>query len=1001
MIPFLKSIGKAYLSRYKDLSEFCFVFPNKRGGTFFMKYLREECTRRPVVAPEVMTITDFVGMLSGHVVASRLDMLFLLYESYREVKGLPAGGEGDALADDFDSFRGWGETVLADFSEVDQCLVPYAEIFKNVKDFREITSNFLNEEQRKIMSEYFGHTDYGDPTSFWKNFSDESDISELKGRFLRLWQILSPLYENFSAKLRERGLATTGGSYRLAAETLMELGRDALPYKKVVMVGFNALSMSEHSIFAALRDSEGYEGMDSFADFFWDATGPILAGGENSASRFVRANIRRYPAPGWALPFLRESDSRDMPRLRVVSSPSKSAQAKIAGTLLAEQRARLSESEINEAKVAVVLPDEGLLLPMLYSLPEGMGDVNLTMGYSLRLTSVVSFVSLLRLIGGRVRKSGTLPAFYHKDIRLFLGHPFSHALVGRAAIGDIISFLDRHHRALITFEELKGFSEEAASLLNVGTLDHNPSSTLSYIKGVLRRVAAALEEDDVAIDNPRLDIDHINVYVGALTRLEDILSEYSLSMRPATVMRLVDRLLAGESVGFEGEPLTGLQVMGILETRSVDFDYLTILSMNERVMPRKARTRSFIPDTLRRAYGMPPSTYSESIFSYYFFRMISRAREVTMIYDARTGVGGGSGDVSRYILQLQHLYAKGMIERQDWKFRLSGKVSADASIVKTPEVMALLEEFSREKGKNFSASCLASYRECEVKFFYRNVLGIDTDPAPSEYIDAIMLGNIVHDVMLNLYVPAKCHGKFLKSPLLIEREALKEWYSDTDLLGHLVRRAVNRLHFRMPEEEWGKPLSGGAEMVAGQVLRQIRRIIRHDMALAPFRILGGEINETLRIPLPSGRVVNFRFAIDRLDEVVCDDGVRRRRIVDYKTGALKQSADDWQTVFRGDYKSEQLFQLMTYAWLLGKSSGADGNDDVRMEIYHLPGMMKNSKRELPRIGEEFVTSFKPYAAMFAEGMESMLEGVFSNVSFEAPSDESRCDHCDLRSLCHR
>ena len=1002
MIPFLKSIAKAYASRYSDLSEICFIFPNKRSGTFFLKYLKEECLRGPRLSPEVMTITDFVALLSERVVASRLDQLFLLYDSYRELKGLPMVADGEALADDFDSFRSWGETVLADFSEVDQYMVPHAEIFKNVKDYREITTNFLTEEQKQVMAEYFGHAEYGDPSQFWKNFNDTASLSDLKEKFVRLWQILSPLYEVFASKLEDRGLTTTGASYRQAVEALREKkGHGALPFKKVVAVGFNALSASEGAIFAELRDSEGFPGLDAYADFIWDATGPILTTGVNSASKFVRSNIRRFPAPEWVMPFLKASDNKEMPRLRVVAAPSKSAQVKIAGNLLAEQRERLSASEISDAKVAVVLPDEGLLLPMLYSLPEGMGNVNLTMGYSLRLTSVVSFVSLLRMINGRLRVAGEETSLYHKDVRLFLGHPFTHALVGSEVIGKITAYLDKHHLATITVTDIRSFSPVAADIMAGVGADKSPSNTIAYIDGVLAKVEEALVNDDNMLINQRLDVDHITVYRNALRRLDDILADYSVSMRSATVFRLVDRLLVGEKVGFEGEPLTGLQVMGTLETRSVDFDYLTIVSMNERVMPRRARSRSFIPDSLRRGYGMPPSNYAESIFAYYFFRMISRAKEVTMIYDARTGGGVGGSGASRYILQLQHLFAKGMIERQDWKFRLSGKKPSDPSVEKTPDVAKLLKEFEQPDGRNFSASSLSNYRECEVRFFYNSVLGINTDPEPSEYIDAIMLGNILHNVMLNVYVPQKYQKIFLPTPLLIERDRLKRIYDDTSFLWLLVTRAVNKEHFRLKEEELSRPLSGGAKMIGRQILDMARRVIRHDMKLTHFRILGGEIAETLRIALPSGRTVNFRFAIDRLDEITGPDGKKRRRIVDYKTGSLKQVAESEGEVFCGDYKSEQLFQLMTYAWLLGKSSGANGNDDVVLEIYHVPGMVGNYKAELPKIGEETVESYAPYASMFSSGMEEMLEGIFSKERFEATLDEKRCEHCQLRALCRR
>lgn len=999
MIPFLQSIANAYATRYsQNLSEICFVFPNKRSGTFFLNYLKDKLIR-PHLSPEIMTITDFVGLLSGKVVASRLDQLFLLYDSYRELKGLPKEENGEILVEDFDSFRSWGETVLADFSEVDQYMVPYNEIFKNVKDYREITSNFLTEEQREIMSEYFGHNEYGDPSKFWKNFEDSENLSDLKVSFIRLWQMLTPLYENFKKRLEDRELTTTGGSYKVAVETLKKDGIQALPYKKIVAVGFNALSASENAIFAAMRDAQGYEGFDNFCDFVWDATGPILEGTINSASKFVRSNIRRFPAPEWIMEYLRKSSTKVMPRLRIVASPSKSAQAKIAGNLLADLRQRIGAGEINDAKVAVVLPDEALLLPMLYSLPEGMGDVNLTMGYSLRLTSVVSFVSLLRMLQGRIRKSNGKVFFYHKDLRLFLGHPFSHVLFGGETIGKILDFMDKHHKAMVSLEEIKSFSEKAALLLDVTTLDNHPSKTIGYIDGVLQNVAVAIENESSLLINSRLDKDHITVYRDALCRLNDILKDYDLLMKPSTVFRLVDRLLSGEKVGFEGEPLTGLQVMGTLETRSVDFDYITILSMNERVMPRRARSRSFIPDSIRQAFGMPPSNYAESIFAYYFFRMISRAKEVNMIYDARTGGGTGGSGVSRYILQLQHLFAKGEIERQDWKFLLSGKEKTDPSVEKTPEILTLVKEFATSGGKNFSASSLSAYRECEVKFFYKSVLGINTDPEPTEYIDAIMIGNILHDVMLNIYVPEKYQKKFLSKPIVIDKKDLEGIISNPAFVRMLITQSINRLHFRLKPEEHQRSLSGGAEMVATQIFTQVIHVLRHDLTIAPFKILGCEIDETLHISLSSGRIVNFRFAIDRLDEIIID-GKPQVRIVDYKTGHLAQDSPDEESLFTGDHTSKQLFQLFTYAWLLGKSSGGHSNDDIRVEIYHVPGMAKD-RGCLPKIGEETVTSYGEYSTAFATGIEEMIDSVFEKPKFDATDDDERCLFCELRTLCRR
>lgn len=231
MIPFLKSVAKAYSSRYSDLSEFCFLFPNKRSSIFFIKYLHELNKDRMLLSPEVKTQVEFVGDLSGRVVASRLDLIFLLYESYREMLGF---GIADPEGVEFDSFRSWGETVLSDFSEADQYLVDVESLFKNVKDYREITSNFLTEEQKNVLAEYFGRTDFGDTDGFWKNFDgEENELSEVKRKFLYLWRIMFPLYESLNKKLESLGLATTGGMYKKGVERLRKRVLELCPIKRL------------------------------------------------------------------------------------------------------------------------------------------------------------------------------------------------------------------------------------------------------------------------------------------------------------------------------------------------------------------------------------------------------------------------------------------------------------------------------------------------------------------------------------------------------------------------------------------------------------------------------------------------------------------------------------------------------------------------------------------------------------------------------------------------
>ncbi|MDE5874352.1 MAG: PD-(D/E)XK nuclease family protein, partial [Muribaculaceae bacterium] len=312
----------------------------------------------------------------------------------------------------------------------------------------------------------------------------------------------------------------------------------------------------------------------------------------------------------------------------------------------------------------------------------------------------------------------------------------------------------------ISVAELRGISQEMGDVLDPTRLGEIPQEVVEYIRYVLNKVKEKLPKEESVGIKSRLDEDHIEIYLRALQRLSDLLDEYAINMRQATVFRLVDRILAGETVGFKGEPLTGLQVMGSLETRSIDFEHLFVLSMNEKIMPMRARRRTFIPDSLRHAYGMPPSNYAESIFAYYFYRMISRAKEVTLLYDARNSGGISSGYVSRYIVQLRELFAKGEIEEEEWKFTLTGKTESESDIAKTEDVMKLLQPYEDEKSKkNFSASSLNDYRECQARFFYRDVMGINTDPALSEFIDAIGVGNILHELMEALYLPPELRGK--------------------------------------------------------------------------------------------------------------------------------------------------------------------------------------------------------------------------------------------------
>ena len=1016
--PFLESVACAYHSNFDDMSEFCFVFPNKRAGTFFLKHLQDTSKERTIMAPRVTSITDFVAELADHDVASRIDLLFRLYNIYvggvGEIGGVGEVGEMGRkrkLFSDFDSFRSWGETLLSDFSEVDLYDVDADSLFKNVKDYREIASSFLTEEQIEVMERYFGYTPgLWEVERFWRNMEPPSDI---KNKFLLLWQQMAPLYHALNESLHSERLCTSGGAYRLALRRLKREGKKILPWKKVVLVGFNALSTTEALIFEELKGLPAEDGvMGEYAEFFWDGTGPVLSDALNDAASFLKYNRKNFPSPSWADSWMKESNTESMPSiLTAIGAPSNAAQGKVAGSKVGELIAEEGVDEIKGAKVAVVLPDENMLMPFLYALPEGLEAVNLTMGYSLRMTSVMSFIYHLRRVRATERQAGDDIAFYHEDLRLLLSHPYMHAVAGSKTISEINAYLNHHHKITLSLSELSRFSQSLGDILRILPEDAPVSAIISYLEDVMVIVSAALDSANAGVLKSRIDRSHIEVYRDALRRLDYACSEHGIEMGMTGVFTMVDKLLGGEQVTFEGEPLEGLQVMGLLETRALDFDRLIILSMNDRVMPRKSSGRTFIPDSLRHGYGLPYSNYREDLFSYYFYRMISRAREVTMIYDARSSSGMRSGGMSRYLMQLRYLYARDLLKFENHKFLLSPTVSETKDVEKNELVMSQLKEFTiRGSHRNFSASALRNYFICPVKFYYENVMGLRADNESSEYIDAVGLGNVVHEVMFHLYFPEGKRKIYLEKPIRMEAEDINRMIEDEATLYSLVTESINRLHFHLDEEHLDTPLEGAAALVGDKIVSQIKDVLSYDLTLAPFELAGGEISGLVEWPLDdAGKSVNMKYAIDRLDIITLPDGTKSYRIVDYKTGNAHVKARNIEAIFNGDEDARNFFQLMLYANLMNFDRGTDV--PVRLAIYQISELGKNGET-LPTIGRpaepgkratyDRLTSHLDRNEEFLEKTGEILAEIFDpEVPFVAADDDEKCKYCNLAHLCGR
>lgn len=1107
--PFLESVAKAYLSRFgKDgfpnAYECCFVFPNKRAGTFFLKYIKENA-REWMLAPEVTTITDLVTRLSGRIVNNRIDLIFLLYNCYCELLDPQLPPEEREKLVSFDSFRKWGETVMQDFNEIDMQIADSGrkaeEIFQNVADFRNISSSFLNEEQRKVIEEYFGyHFSDSYDSQFWTSLnykSPETSNGEnknfLREKFIELWKILSPLYNLYHQKMEKEHIISSGGAYRIAVERLSEAMdvedgetlRELLPFKKMVMVGFNALSVAERQLFNILKKIrsvdiyEAPEGSDKyFVDFLWDATGPVLRDFENSAGRFVRINRSHYPSPEWTKEFINLSDTDSFPAtLEAVGAPSGVMQVKIATEIIKnlhsqiEERKKETDSKENpfdEARVALVVPDENLLLPLLYSIPKEIPNVNLTMGYPLRLTAVTSFLQLIRKMQLARRDSKDYNGYNFEQVSDLLSHPLAHSIFPTEAISRFLRRMQILHISVVKFgkdlAELErsnhhpkkdtGARDLKRALNTIfKPLDKNASSeeVIRYYDDILALLEDSINYKSGTLLKGNLELHHIIAWRDALRRFEDSIRRHQVKLGIGATMAEIFRLLQAEVVAFEGEPLKGLQIMGMLETRAIDFDYLIVVGLNDRTIPGRMRQRSFIPNIIRMGYGMPPNTYQEDLFGYYFYRMLSRARHATFIYDSR--ITGFTGGISRYLQQLRYIYAKDRLKQIDYKFKLSPTDYSEVEISKKSELASRrLDEYIKDERtegyRSLSASLLKSLTACGVKFYFKGILDMTDNPAPTPSINRITEGNIVHKVMQDLYVRDKAlQKKWLgesggtepTAPIEISEEYLKNLLTDegrAEILEMVKKEIMDQYYHRGPDAEW----ITDSDIQAVIILNQICDILKYDLSFAPFRIFGVEINEKVDYTLPDGRKVTIKYIIDRIDDIndlnkedseVIDKEVRKNlRIVDYKTGGSGIEASSLESLFDSDYRKDNLLQLLLYSLLINLHREQLGQAPInfRPRIYPVGRLNlrkthfkqfktgerkgewyrdKNDKDRVPIIGDFFIEDIQsmpdgetPVIDSFRHLLDKCLMELFNkDISWKAIPKPDECHGCVFFNAC--
>ena len=953
---FLHRIAQAFYTEYgADIRKFTFVFPNRRAGLFFRKYLME-IIERPIFSPEIITVTVCFFNASTRKMADRTAELFRLYRIYRKIS---------RTSEDFDAFGFWGEMLLADFNDVDKYRVDASKLFKNVTELKEIdwSAEYLTEEQQKAIRH------------FWNHFLPTID-SKTKEEFIAIWKVLLPLYEQFTAELLSENTATEGMIFREVTELLKK--NETPEYftgKNFVFVGFNALTKTEQTLFVELQKR-------GQADFYWDYEAEELRDVDNQASLFYKANTNQFPSK---LQIESKSTRLSEKSFELIAIPSAVGQTKEVYNLLAELYPENS-SEKEWITTAVVLPDEGLLVPLLHSIPENIENVNITMGFPLKASPVSGLMENIFELQRRINSRGQ---FYHLVVSALLNHQYINTLCSNDA-GNILQQMIKTNSVYVE----GAVFEQNDILKTIFRKKNSPAEFIDYLLEVLQTLNLAWQHIANETGKHTLECDFLYQYYLTINRIREVMKsagEFEMSLD--TLIRLIRQLITGITIPFEGEPLNGLQVMGMLETRGLDFENLIICSFNEGVFPKKASSNSFIPNNLRRAFEMPTFEYQDAISAYNFYRLIQRTKRIYFLYDNRSE-GMQTGEVSRFAHQLHYHYGVDF-KQINISYDVSIQPESTITVHKSPEVLDKLNAYlmDGDEARALSASSLITYLLCPLKFYFTQIEGIKEQDEVQETLDGGNFGTILHDTMALLYEPYK--GKFL------EKSTLDDIRKNDFHIDSTINRAFAKSFYKQKQGADEPVELEGKNLLDARVIKNyIKQILKVDAERAPFKYLDGERPVKMQFPILAGaKNVNLKGFIDRLDE---KEGALR--ILDYKTSKSDKLAfDSPDSLFlRSSEKLPRaIFQTFVYSLIALDEMGDRTIVPEIMKITDLYSSDFTSSIQ-DKSSNSAIDDFNDYKEDFTVKLTELIEEVFNpDIPFSQCDEVNNCKYCSFINICRR
>lgn len=934
-----------YKKHQQNISEFTIVFPNRRAGVFFTKYL-SEIANKTMWMPQIFTINELVQKLSNLQLADKLSLTFELYKNYKSIY---------KTSENFDDFYFWGEMLLNDFDDIDKYLIDTDDMFQNISSIKDLDYNFdyLSEEQIKTLKQFF------------KNF-DQGQTSDKKESFIKIWNVLNTIYKDFKKNLKEKSIAYEGMIYRQVFDNIKNNSLN-LDFKKIIFVGFNALNKCEEELFKYLKNNK-------LAEFYWDYDDYYTKiNKKHEAGLFLRNNINKFKNDDFNFNFDNLNSKKN---IQFISSPSDVAQTKLVSQIL-----KNNNFDINNT--AIVLSDENLLVPLLFSLPKEISEINVTMGYPLKNTPVYSLIKHIINLQKNVKidKNNNI-LFYHRDISNILNHQY----INYDEQNDEENIIDKRK----VYREINNLQNPLLAKIFVKIDELSDFS--NYITEVLFEVFQNITNENQDKNSLNLDIEYIYHIFIAVKRLNEIIETEKIDLKIETYFKLFDKVIQSLSVPFTGEPLAGLQIMGVLETRALDFENVIILSMNEGVLPKSGISSSFIPYNIRRGFGLPTIENQDAVYAYYFYRLIQRAKNIFMIYSTQSS-GITANEKSRFLYQLKYEHDFDIIEK-NLTFEIGVNKPKKIVINKSPDIINKLNRYlsDDEERKSFSPSALNVYKSCSLKFYFKYLAELKPTDDVVEEIDAMHFGSITHEAMHLLY------QDFKDKKILVTKDEINQIIKNETLIDNAIKKAFNTQYYKVKEDDVVE--INGKDLLIFEIIKQyVNKILETDKnKFAPFSIIDLEKSVNFKFPVNINneqKYVNLYGKIDRIDRI--NSSIR---IIDYKTGQEHNRFKDIAEIFDNEKSSDthEIFQILLYSMLYKENFKP--NINIEPCLFYIKKIYNKNFNINIIQNKNVFNSYGDVSEEFENKLSDLIKNIFEvHNNFEQTDDIKRCEYCEYANIC--